>query len=126
MKVGLIVSHRYLRFKLLLLPDQDRLMLKRYICFVTVELLVYISLFMAFAEAKEQVVEHLANFAYDPFNFGFLRTVRILSEGEYFNVEAIVCYLIRNACNSILVRHRHLKQQSDDFRERCCFTAQCP
>ncbi|KAG0582225.1 hypothetical protein M758_3G042900 [Ceratodon purpureus] len=55
-------------------------------------------------EAKEQVVAHLANFAYDPFNFGFLRTLNVLDlflDCLTESNEKLVEYALGGICNCV-------------------------
>lgn len=59
----------------------------------------------SFLEAKEQVLANLANFAYDPINYPYFRTLRIIDiflEQINQTKKKLIQYAVSGICNLIL------------------------
>lgn len=70
------------------------------------------SLYFKLLDAQEQVIANLANFAYDPLNYGYMRQLKIID--IFFNALSednpkLVRFGIAGLCNLCLGKHLQYK-----------------
>lgn len=61
--------------------------------------------FLVFTESKEQVLANLANFAYDPVNYDYLRRLRVIDlflHGLSENNTTLLTFAVKGICNVCL------------------------